>query len=115
MAISMKSKTNKAKTEALKISTDTYNKVLERDHYSCVLCQLLGIHPRLKDNNILSCHHYIPRGRLGMGIEQNLVMLCYCHHASVSSYREELKKYLSSCYDNWDEKELVFKKDDRNL
>jgi 5-methylcytosine-specific restriction endonuclease McrA len=106
----MRSNTNKAKTEALKISTDTYNKVLERDHYSCVLCQLKGIHPRLKDNNILSCHHYIPRGRLGMGIEQNLVMLCYCHHQEVNSYNDTIKGYLMSIYDNWNEEDLIFKK-----
>jgi 5-methylcytosine-specific restriction endonuclease McrA len=106
----MRSNTNKAKTEALKISTDTYNKVLERDHYSCVLCQLLGIHPRLKVNNILSCHHYIPRGRLGMGIEQNLVMLCYCHHQEVNSYNDTIKGYLMSIYDNWNEEDLIFKK-----
>ena len=106
----MRSNTNKAKTEALKISTDTYNKVLERDHYSCVLCQLVGIHPRAKDNNVLSCHHYIPKGRLGMGIEQNLVMLCYCHHQEVNRYNDKIREYLIGMYDNWNEEDLVFRK-----
>jgi 5-methylcytosine-specific restriction endonuclease McrA len=110
MAISMKSKTNKAKTEALKISTTTYNKVIERDNYTCVLCKLVGIHPRLKESNILSCHHYINRSHLGMGIEQNLVMLCYHHHQEETRYREVIKGYLMSMYDNWNEEDLIFRK-----
>lgn len=106
----MKSKTNKEKVQALKISTTTYNKVLERDNYACVLCLMLGKHPNRKDHNILECHHYINKSHLGMGIEQNLVMLCKQHHLTETKYRNEIKKYLMSKYDNWNEEDLVFRK-----
>jgi 5-methylcytosine-specific restriction endonuclease McrA len=111
----MKSNTQKQKTNSLAISNETYNKVFERDG-SCALCNTLGLHEKLIQDAIknisaiLECHHYIPRSRLGMGIEQNLIMLCKYHHMEETKYRDEIKKYLKSKYQNWKETDLVFKK-----
>lgn len=114
----MKSNTNKLKCNALKISNDTYNKVFERDN-GCILCLNYELSDELVNNiienksNLLECHHFIPRSRLGMGIEQNLVMLCSYHHRNVnhSEFQEQIKEYLKSKYSGWSEKDLVFRKE----
>jgi len=106
---------NKRK-QALKISAETYNKVYERDG-NCVLCKILGEHPKVKLAKekglpvLYQCHHFIPKSRLGMGIEENLVMLCYYHHAEEAKYRKELENYLKNKYENWNEEDLIFKKE----
>lgn len=99
------------RTQATKITTNTYNIVFERDK-GCVLCLALGIHKNLLKGgiNVLECHHYTSRGKLGLGIEQNLVMLCKYHHQEETKYREEIKKYLQSKYPNWNEEDLKYKK-----
>lgn len=113
----MKSKTSKAKADALKIHTNTYNTVFERDNGECVLCQILGKHKgRIIAEQkvlpiILDCHHFIPRSKLGMGIEQNLLMLCTFHHKEYTFYKEKIRKYLKSKYRGWKEEDLVFKKE----
>lgn len=62
--------------------------------------------------------HYLPRSKGGLGIEQNIVTLCInCHRRyDQSTEREELKEiiknYLKSKYENWNEKDLIYKKYD---
>lgn len=112
----MKSQTNKDKIEALKINNDTYNKVLERDNGDCILCQLYGKHKNRVEAEktgfpiLLECHHFIPRSQLGMGIEQNLVMICKWHHIEETKWRDKIENYLKSKYANWNKEELKFKK-----
>lgn len=95
------SATQKRKAKALKITTEVYNKVADRDK-GCILCQMLGEHPKVTEARekglpvVYECHHYISRGRLGMGIEENLVILCKFHHLEESRYRNEIKRYLKS-------------------
>lgn len=111
------SKARNKKRKALKISNETYNKVYNRDT-GCVLCKTIGIHPKVQKRveqglpTVLECHHFVSRGKLGMGIEENLVMLCKCHHQEESTHRSDIENYLKSQYDNWNKKDLIFNKED---
>ena len=110
----MKSNTQKAKIEALKISSETYNIVAERDK-GCIICQV-GEHYKTKEARekgmpiIFECHHFISRARLGMGIPENLVILCKYHHQEETLFRDFIKQYLKNYYEGWNEDKLVFKK-----
>ena len=60
-------------------------------------------------------HHYIERSRGGLGIEENLVCLCYkCHNELHNrNYREMtdfVREYLKSHYEDWDEAKLIRRK-----
>ena len=95
--------------EATAISSSTRLKVFERDNGNCVMCGKPSHH----------CHHFIPRSRLGMGVEQNLVMLCTnCHYRIHNPKSEEekiklnahLRKRLMMFYPDWKEEDLIYKK-----
>jgi len=81
--------------------------VWERDDHCCILCG----NPQAMPNA-----HYIPRSHGGLGIEQNIVTLCWrCHNAyDQTDKRAEIKplieKYLRACYRNWKEENLYYKK-----
>lgn len=97
-----------ARSRATDIPKKVKEKVYERDNGCCVICGQRGM-PNA---------HYISRARGGLGIEQNIVTLCHkCHYAydfGNASERESckyiIKEYLTSCYPNLNEKDLVYKK-----
>ena len=57
----------KASTKACDISPKVKRAVWERDGGICVAC---------KKNIGLPEGHYIPRSKMGLGIEQNIVCIC---------------------------------------
>ena len=92
---------------ACAISPAVRNEVLDRDGCKCIVCGA---------NQNLQIAHFVPRSRLGLGIAKNLGTLCiHCHmqfdngkkHNEIKPIFEE---YLKSHYENWDEKDLVYKK-----
>lgn len=97
------------RTQALQISPKARKTVHERDKW-CVMCG---------KTYQLEIAHYISRGNGGLGIPENLVLLCQdCHReydqsgnfqtrAAFGSY---IKSYLESQYSNWDEKKLKYRK-----
>ena len=95
----------KERTKALAISAETRRRVKERDG-CCVLCFLR--YGRLNAYR-LECAHYIGRGQSGLGIPENLVMLCpKCHRAYDQSaqrgqLRELIEEHLRNIYEDWDE------------
>lgn len=99
----MKSK----RTKALEISKKVREKVYERDGSLCVMCGSVGM-PNA---------HYIARSQGGLGIEENILTLCFdCHRQYDQSInrkrmREHFRKYLKSKYPGWDEKKLIYKKE----
>lgn len=96
----------KKRTKALAIPMEVKQIVWERDDGLCVLCGRQGA-PNA---------HFIPRSRGGLGIEENIVTLCYeCHNRYDNGtgrkwMEEEIRNYLKSKYPKWDEKELYYKK-----
>lgn len=95
------------RTKALEIPPEVKKTVYERDGGACIWC---------------ACHgepnaHYIPRSHGGLGIEENILSLCWdCHlRFDQSEHREEMKTffrtYLQSKYTEWDEKNLIYRKE----
>ena len=94
------------RTKALEISPAVKNAVYERDGGCCVWCGEQG-QPNA---------HFIPRSRGGLGIEENILTLCWeCHmkYDQTTNRRkmgECFKEYLKGEYKNWDESKLYYKK-----
>lgn len=95
------------RTKALAISKAVKAAVYARDGDCCVLCgSPYGI-PNA---------HYISRAQGGLGIEENIVTLCFdCHREYDQGHhrqeiREELREYLKSKHPDWDESKLTHDK-----
>lgn len=99
----MKSK----RTKAVDIPYKVKRKVWDRDSQCCILCG----NPQAMPNA-----HYIPRSHGGLGIEQNIVTLCWqCHHDYDNGGKREeygvlIADYLRACYKNWDKMKLTYEK-----
>lgn len=89
--------------------------VWERDEGECILCKAFGRPPFLSHPNPEA--HFIPRSLGGLGIEENILTLCRWHHREFDEehrrgyYTEYLRKYLQSCYPDWNEEKLYYRKD----
>lgn len=89
------------------ISHDVYQTVFERDGGRCVYCGA---------PSPLQCAHYVSRARGGMGVPENLVMLCMrCHQAmdqgGGADIKTEVRDYLTLHYDGWTEDAQKYKKE----
>lgn len=97
----------KKSTKACDISASCRKEVRERDNGMCIVCG---------STNGIQIAHYISRGRLGLGIPQNLACLCYKCHFDYDNGKlhNEIKNvfrgYLSSHYEDWDESKLTYSK-----
>lgn len=93
------------RTKALAIDRLVRLKVMERDNNACILCG---------QRRSLTMAHYINRGAGGLGIEQNLVVLCLNHHRLTDQSVERklylgfIKSYLKTKYKDWNEEELKY-------
>lgn len=93
------------RTQALQITPQVRKIVWERDKW-CILCGKVGT----------DTAHYISKGSGGLGIEQNLVLLCRkCHMDYDQSgkrliIKEIIKSYLKIQYSNWDESKLKYRR-----
>lgn len=98
----MRSKASKATD----ITPEVRAEVLKRDNYSCILCG--SYHVQIA--------HYISRGRLGLGIPENLVCLCPLCHFNYdngklhSEIKNAIEDYLRQHYDNWDNIPKIYSK-----
>lgn len=96
-------------TEYTKITPEVKRAVFERDGGVCLWCGRWGI-PEA---------HFIPRSKMGLGVEENILTLCRpCHdlfdrgtRKQRESMREHFRNYLKSCYPKWDEEKLYYRKD----
>lgn len=98
-----------ARTKATEISMKTKKEVWERDKHCCIFCG------KPIDVNQANAH-YIKRSQGGLGIAQNIFSACCeCHWQedfgqNQDKYRERVRRYLSSKYENWNEKNLYYDK-----
>ena len=95
------------RTKALSISPKVKNAVYERDGGCCIWCGSPEGQPNA---------HYIPRSQGGLGIEENILTLCWGCHMKFDQtterpkMREYFKEYLKSKYPEWDESKLYYQK-----
>lgn len=98
------------RTKAVNIPLRVKETVFDRDGYACVWCAKRGD----------PVAHYIPRSQGGLGIEENILTLCWtCHLRYDQSterpkMREFFKDYLKSKYPDWDESKLTYIKGENN-
>ena len=94
-------------SRACDISPKVRKEVMERDGHKCIIC---GSHSNLQ------VAHFVSRSRLGLGIPQNLAILCACCHFEFDngkSHREIQKlvrEHLQALYEDWNEKDLIYSK-----
>lgn len=100
---------------ATRISKEVYEAVVNRDKvngYPC--CVYCGKPARNDTGEGLECHHFIPRSLGGMGIEENLCMLCSeCHrriHNGNVKLNQFVREYLNARYEEWSEDQLIWRK-----
>ena len=95
------------RTKAVDITLKVKKIVWARDNECCCICGSPYAMPNA---------HYLPRSKSGLGIEKNVVTLCFmCHHkydqtTEHEQYKEFIKNYLMSKYADWSEADLVYKK-----
>lgn len=97
------------RAKALAISPETKAAVWKRDG-RCVYCGSPNGRPNA---------HYIPRSLGGLGIEQNILTLCFrCHREYDEGTREQregmrefFSEYLMTKYPEWDETKLIYHKE----
>lgn len=95
------------RTKALAIPPEVKVQVFERDGGCCVWCGSPAGQPNA---------HYIPRTKSGLGIEENILTLCWpCHmkydqSTDRAKMGEYFRGYLESKYPEWDEENLYYKK-----
>jgi 5-methylcytosine-specific restriction endonuclease McrA len=103
------------RTKALNATAKVRSIVYERDSMDGVpVCQICftGQQP-------LDLAHFISKSQSGLGIPQNLIVLCRTHHSLFDhGYPEErrtmkrqIREILQSKYPDWDESKLIYKKD----
>lgn len=96
-----------AMAKACDISAKVKKEVWERDEHLCVVCG--------RNYDVMPNAHYIRRSQGGLGIPQNVVTLCQeCHRKFDFEHDEAIKDkivdYLISCYPDWEESRLYYKK-----
>lgn len=98
-------KSNRSK--ACDIPQKIKKRVWERDGGRCIICG---------SRNALPSAHYISRAQGGLGIEENIVTLCFnCHREydntdKRSGFRKYIEKYLRTIYKDWSEEKLYFRR-----
>ena len=99
----MKSK----RAKACDITKKVKDRVWERDNHQCIIC---GSGYGMPNS------HFIRRSQGGLGIEENIVTMCFrCHRmydqgADRKAIGEFTENYLKSKYPNWDKSKLIYKK-----
>lgn len=105
------------RTKALEIPIEVKKKVAERDsidgHPCCIWC---GKPAPTTNPLAFSNAHFVSRARGGLGIEENILTLCWdCHRQyDQTDNREKMgaffKRYLENNYPEWREEKLYYKK-----
>ena len=110
------------RTKALNYTKETAYKVAERDNHECIFCKmgyhLEGINKSGLGSIIYDPAHFINKSQGGLGIEENLVLLCRYHHTLLDNGNKGLRlemlsimeEYLKSLYTGWNKANLVYRK-----
>lgn len=99
-----------ARSKACDIKPEVRQKVFERENYCCALCGEF-----IRDYGGQAAH-FISRKNGGLGIEENLIALCWkCHHRlDQTTERKNLlafvKAYLDQKYPDFSDDKRVYKK-----
>lgn len=109
------------RTKATKFSKATIQRIFERDE-DCVFCKL-GYSIEGASSYELQIYdpvHIVNKSQGGLGIEENGVKGCRYHHHLLDNGNQglrqqmkgDLKIYMKSLYHDWNEKNLVYEKNE---
>lgn len=107
-------------TRKLDFSQRMRDIIKERDR-GCIFCQMnyhLEECTETYQRSNFQIMHYIPRSRMGLGIDRNGAIGCIFHHMMYDNgnkgrraeMQELFREYLMSCYPDWNEEDLIYKK-----
>lgn len=109
-------------TKLLRFDKNTIKKIQIRDDYTCLFCKL-GYHmekynPNSLDFIVHDIAHFIPKSKMGLGIEENGIECCRYHHHLMDNGNKGLRyemlkiteNYLKSKYSEWNKSNLVYRK-----
>jgi hypothetical protein len=106
------------RTKSLEIPQEVKKAVAERDsidgHPCCIWC---GKPAPTTNPLAFSNAHFVSRGQGGLGIEENILTLCWeCHlKFDQSTSRQKMKavfsEYLKTKYSDWNEDKLIYRKE----
>lgn len=106
------------RTVSLGITLAVKEAVADRDSFDGWPCCLLCGTPTPANNRLaFSCAHYISRAQGGMGREDNILSLCPDCHRRYDNTTDRVmlqpyfRRYLMEHYPNWNEENLVYKKE----
>ena len=94
-------------SKACDISPAVRKEVIDRDGGKCIICG---------SSNNLQIAHYISRARLGLGIPENLAVLCIRCHSSYDNGSKHIeiqnlfREHLQAHYSKWNEENLIYSK-----
>lgn len=97
--------------KAVGINPEVKKRVAERDSWDGWNCCILCGSPEGQPNA-----HVVPRSDNGMGIEENIVTLCWnCHRRydnteERNALKSEIIDYLKRFYPDWDERKMRYEK-----
>ena len=95
------------RSKACDITPKVRKEVLERDGHKRIICG---------ENHNLQIAHFVSRARLGLGIPQNLVVMCVSCHFQFdngklhSQIKNLVKEHLKANYEGWNEEKIIYKK-----
>ena len=102
------------RTKALQISNKVRHEVYERDSWEgAPVCQLCGTPYNLQ------LHHVIPRSLSGLGVAENLIVLCVEHHDLADhgkpddrrDIRARIEEVMKAHYPGWREEILRYRRE----
>ena len=107
-------------TKKLQFSSKTRKKIMERDNDTCIFCAM-GYQTHCSSPMLLETFdimHFIPKSKLGLGIEQNGALGCRYHHHMLDNGNqgarqdmlERFEAYLRNIYPDWEKEKLVYRK-----
>lgn len=106
------------RTKACDFTQKERGRIKGRDG-GCIFCRMRYRMEKADSYNtsIKQIMHYIPRSQGGLGTGRNAALGCRYHHMMMdesgcrAEMRELMKKYLMSMYPDWNEKELIYRKE----
>ena len=109
-------------TRKLQFDTKTKKKIYERDHGTCIFCNM-GYQNDCTSPMLLEIKdvmHFVPKSQMGLGIEQNGAIGCRYHHNMLDNgnkgKRQDMlnrfEAYLKAFYPDWEKEKLTYKKYD---
>lgn len=107
-------------TKKTEFSQKERQKIIERDKGECIFCTMgyPAAGATYLDLEIKDIMHFIPRSKMGIGIEQNGAVGCRYHHFLMDNGNKGLRpnmmmkfeSYLRNIYPGWSKEDLIYDK-----